>query len=161
MKYANTDERFGYAGPFEAESKEILADEMMPTLQVWADEANRDVADLREEFINALKELDETNERVIFDNGGGVTLQLKGWACYYQNAANAARDVAAWIEAHDTSDWEGHENEALAVDPTNEEIRNGGYRVVEIADLPGALTDPTCEGWGNVEDFREAFVSLK
>lgn len=35
--YRNTDERFGCEGPFEAESAEALADEMMPSLRIWAE----------------------------------------------------------------------------------------------------------------------------
>ncbi len=38
MKYYNTNEGFGEKGPFEAENREKLADEMMPIIRQWAEE---------------------------------------------------------------------------------------------------------------------------
>ena len=63
-KYYNNNERYGDAGPFEAESREALADEMMPTFELWAREAAArgeaaSVAKMREEFITGLDEVDE------------------------------------------------------------------------------------------------------
>ena len=37
--YYNTNDEFGMPGPWEAESREVLADEMTPTFQEWADQA--------------------------------------------------------------------------------------------------------------------------
>jgi hypothetical protein len=37
-KYYNTNERYGEAGPFEAQSRERLADEMTDTFRKWARE---------------------------------------------------------------------------------------------------------------------------
>jgi hypothetical protein len=56
-RFVNNNELFGYEGPFEAESKEALADEMMPTLIDWAEESDRDPSDLRDEFIKSLVEV--------------------------------------------------------------------------------------------------------
>jgi hypothetical protein len=39
MKFYNTDERYGEAGPFDAENREALIAGMMPTFKVWAEEA--------------------------------------------------------------------------------------------------------------------------
>lgn len=36
--FYNTKEEFGMCGPFEAPSKESLADEMEPTFREWAEE---------------------------------------------------------------------------------------------------------------------------
>lgn len=38
-KYRNTNDAYGESGPFEAESREELADEMMPMIRTWAAEA--------------------------------------------------------------------------------------------------------------------------
>lgn len=38
MKIENTNDSFGDAGPFEAESIDTLVDEMIPTLRRWAEE---------------------------------------------------------------------------------------------------------------------------
>ena len=97
----------------------------------------------------------KTHERVIFDNGGGITVQFYGWAHYYDNEAQAAHDVVEWIKTHDTSDWDGHEDDALSLEPTGDDIRNGGYRVVQIVDLPKALE--SLQGWGNGAAFAVAF----
>lgn len=62
-KYYNNNERYGDAGPFEAKSKEELADEMMPTFELWAKEAAANdaesVEEMREEFISSLEEVDD------------------------------------------------------------------------------------------------------
>jgi hypothetical protein len=73
IKFLNTNERYGDDGPFEAESKEELADGMQDQFEVWAieersklenGEAMTDeeadafdaqaIAEMREEFINGL-----------------------------------------------------------------------------------------------------------
>jgi len=74
MWYRNTNERYGFAGPFEAESEEALADEMRPSLESWADELiersgslddsdgpSREsiIANMRQEFIDALEAVEE------------------------------------------------------------------------------------------------------
>lgn len=65
-KFKNIDQSFGEAGPFEAESREQLADEMMPTFELWAKEAevrgetgdaDALIKEMRENFINALEEV--------------------------------------------------------------------------------------------------------
>lgn len=98
--------------------------------------------------------------KIILDNGGGITLQMGVFAHYYQDADQAAQDIAAWLANPDTSDWEGHEEDAAALEPTQDEIRNGGYRVIRLdrdvdtlASLAGELA-PT--GGGNSNDPSSA-----
>jgi len=71
-KYYNNDERYGDCGPFGAESREALADEMEPTLREWAiDEYHQSdtdidmdqfvtkaIAEMRTEFISGLEEVE-------------------------------------------------------------------------------------------------------
>lgn len=38
-KFYNNDERYGWCGPFEAESRDELVDGMMPTFREWAEDA--------------------------------------------------------------------------------------------------------------------------
>lgn len=130
----------------------VFAD--MAAVEAELDNQNVTDPDARQAYIDALEEIDDSLERVVFDNGGGVTLQLRGWAHHYDDARWAAQDVAAWIKSHDTSDWEGHEPEALVCDPTYDEIRNGGYRVWTVGD------DPIDEGWANADDFFAALARL-
>lgn len=102
--------------------------------------------------------------KIILDNGGGITLQMGEWAHYYQDGASAAEDLAAWLANPDTSDWEGHEEEAASLEPTQDEIRNGGYRVIRLdrgvdtlASLAGEVA-PT--GWGNSNDLSAALAAM-
>ena len=41
-KFRNNNEKYGDVGPFEATSKEALADEMADTFKDWAKEAQND-----------------------------------------------------------------------------------------------------------------------
>lgn len=69
MKLYNTNEKYGDWGPFDAESKEALADEMGDLLRKWAaeklgekamaDELNDLLAMMRCEFIAGLVEGDD------------------------------------------------------------------------------------------------------
>ena len=61
-KFTNTDSNFGMSGPFEAESKEALADEMTETFVEWATQARAydidiAVSVMRKQFIAALVEV--------------------------------------------------------------------------------------------------------
>lgn len=73
-QFINTSEQFGDAGPFEAESKEALADEMQQSFEMWADEEmlrhheinevwpgrhvyHETIEQLRSDFIAGLKEV--------------------------------------------------------------------------------------------------------
>ena len=57
-KFRNTNERWGECIDIEAVSKDAIADEMMPILRSWADDQDRDVAELRAEFISDLEEVE-------------------------------------------------------------------------------------------------------
>jgi hypothetical protein len=70
--------------------------------------------------------------RIILDNGGGIILQLGDYAHSYDSAIDAARDIHEWLVSGTTRRWEGHDADALAVNPTPDEIHNGGYRVITI-----------------------------
>jgi len=83
---------------------------------------------------NTLIEIETDNTRIIFDNAGGITLQLNSWGHYYRDEKQCAEDLAKWLEYGDTSDWEGHEDEALACNPSDDLIRNGSYRVYVLSD---------------------------
>lgn len=97
--------------------------------------------------------------RLIFDNNGGVTVQLPGYAHYYDVPEDAAGDVANYINSGNTDNWEGHEDDAAELDPDAETIRNGGYRVFSISDLNNLRY---IGNWGSVEDFcTELFKLVK
>lgn len=101
---------------------------------------------------------------IILDNGGGITLQLGEFACYRQDAGLAAADISAWIEDADTSDWEGHDEDAAKLDPDQNQIRNGGYRVVRldrgVDNLESLAKELHPIGWGNAENLAAELSAL-
>lgn len=86
--------------------------------------------------------------RVIFDNGGGVTLQLPGFSHWYNHGEQAAYDYLEYLRNGDTSDWDGNEPDAMECDPTIDQIVNGGYRIWTAGDDFDAGS-----GWANEVDF--------
>lgn len=107
---------------------------------------------------------------VIADNGGGLTLQLTvGDTCIYQHtymgyrgcAEQCAEDIRAYREigpsvdvATEIAGWDGNEvEEAGQLEPTDEEIRNGGYWVIDVDDITEDFED---RGWANVADLVAA-----
>lgn len=111
---------------------------------------------------------------IIFDNGGGVTVQAKSiegdqvkWQQYYEGSkaqvAQAANDSQGIEDGEDAGSWDGNDlernedgsiDQSSALDPSSEEIRNGGYRVYNsIDEVMSEEDDP----WGvNVQYFIDA-----
>ena len=66
--YRNTNDAYGMSGPFNAESKEALADQMAETFKAWANEkvnseeilpedVDEEIAAKRAEFIDGLEQV--------------------------------------------------------------------------------------------------------
>lgn len=66
--YKNTNDAYGMSGPFEAESEEVLADQMTETFKIWANEKlnsqeilpediEDEIQSMREEFIAGLEQI--------------------------------------------------------------------------------------------------------
>ena len=120
-------------------------------------------------FADAPKEEDEeeVEPRVIFDNGGGITIQLPGFAHFYTGSCidQAAQDWYEYLKSGTTVGWDGNEEEAAELAPTYDEIRNGGYRVMdrkEISDAVEAMrggSEP--EGWNNIDAFVTSLAELQ
>lgn len=98
--------------------------------------------------------------KIILDNGGGITLQMGEFARYYDNVGAAASDLADWLVDADTSTWDGHEDDAMDCNPTPDEIRNGGYRVVrldrEVDTLASLADELDAIKWGNGDDLAKS-----
>ena len=95
---------------------------------------------------------------VIFDNGGGTTLQVgkRGFVHHYSCPEQAARDVRVLLETDDTSDWEGDEPQfRMEYDADME--RNGGYLWHDQDDVKNLLrTGKWDKPWGyNGRKFYE------
>ena len=145
IKFYNNNDSFGNEGPFEAEKKEDVVSEFDELLDTWTaeygDEHNLDAEDRAEYRDNLVKDLLASlgaqyhgEARIIFDNGGGITLQLPGFAHYYTDAEQCAQDICNWEDDRDTTGWEGNEEESV-FEPTHDQINNGGYRVWTLADF--------------------------
>lgn len=88
---------------------------------------------------------------VIFDNAGGATLQLPGFAATFSTPEAAAAEFMAFLSSGDTAGWDGNDADAAGLDPSGDDIRNGGYRVFTGDELAG--TDVEDCGWTNVARF--------
>jgi hypothetical protein len=103
--------------------------------------------------------------QLILDNGGGVTLQLGMWSHHYQDESQVITDLQEWFRTGSTDGWEGHEDDALSLDPTDEEIRNGGYRIFNLDDYDsiygGLAGDLIRLGWRNSDQLAVAILGVE
>lgn len=101
--------------------------------------------------------------KIIFDNAGGITVQfydtgIADFAAHTFDARLAAEWLLDFLADSDLSGWEGHDEDAMALDPTMEQIRNGGYRefIFDHFDLDSVRDLVTAAeqcGWGNTDEF--------
>lgn len=114
--------------------------------------------------------MNNVTAKVIFDNGGGITVQLhdsatgQNWAHFYNGEEEqAALDVRTALERDGFVDFDGDEAEARDCAPTDEEIRNGCYQV-ECFETLAELNDFSAhadEGGFNMINFRSAVARHK
>jgi hypothetical protein len=62
--YYNHNSAFGDSGPFEADSKETLANEMEDLFYIWAKEKNKTQGEIRNAFIAGLELTDENGNSI-------------------------------------------------------------------------------------------------
>lgn len=109
--------------------------------------------------------------RAIFDNGGGLTLQLgDNFGHYYpHNMRQAAEDYKTYLRDGNTDGWEGDEDYSRGFDPEYDQICNGGCKVYnddEIAELTAGWdatqyeVDGYMYGWANVDMFTQSILAL-
>jgi hypothetical protein len=115
----------------------------------------------------ALWEENATKMTVIFDNGGGTTLQIRNdghsgnlkFGHYYDDPKYAANDFFEFLEDGCTCGWEGSEDESVDLDPSSGEIENGGYATrTGLYTLDESLNyDDEKDYWGcNEKNFLKA-----
>jgi len=100
------------------------------------------------------------NLTVIFDNGGGVTLQADNfdYGCVYDDGRLCAADVAMLLAGGSVAGWEGSDDDATLFSPSDDDIANGGYRIYDEADIRATIESGVIDtSWANINDF---FVSL-
>ncbi len=96
------------------------------------------------------------NFEIIFDNGGGATLQVNGteYVHNYDDMQQLADDVRDLVSGADVSDWDGNEPECYISDEKYWKHQpNGGYRAL---DNDTWQDDHTDSSWRNMREFSEA-----
>lgn len=168
IKFFNTNDKFGMEGPFEADNEKELCEELE---DMFLDMARKDLTEkyewendeidgqmlkeavesLQAEFTEGLQKAWCGKPRIIFDNGGCITLQLPGFAHVYDSAEQCADDIREWLDSKNTSDWDGDEGDAV-FEPSYNDIQNNGYYIVDIEDIEEINGD-----WGyNAASLKDA-----
>jgi hypothetical protein len=131
-----------YLGSYQADTEDAALDAMAvaagydsfalscEALGMTVDEARADLAPHVE------RDEGSPRSRLILDNAGGITLQLGGWGGDFDvtTIAACAKCIAEWLHQPSTDGWEGTDEAALLT-PTQDDIRSGGYKIVELDEL--------------------------
>ena len=103
---------------------------------------------------------------IIADNGGGLTLQIddgkRRWQHTYTSGepgrfdgCDIVADIINYVDEGDLDSFEGDETDEYGwAEPTHEDERNGGYRVLSLADV---IDYPAEEGagWINLQELGQ------
>ena len=115
--------------------------------------------------MGAAAELTGDDLDVVFDNGGGITVQARGFVHGYSDAKQAARDVKNILAAdYDPTNWEGDEPTCYAGAVADPEIeRNNGYRWMSRQEIKTILDKgeiSNCWNWAMSEFFCALGVTV-
>jgi hypothetical protein len=94
---------------------------------------------------------------VIFDNGGGTTIQTRSYCHHYDHPRDAATDVKALLRNDNPRRWDC--NEPLSRMQYDADMdRNGGYKWHNRADIKAAIKTGQVDwlGWRNIQEFYQA-----
>lgn len=87
---------------------------------------------------------------ILFDNGGGCTLQTATYAHMYDDIEQAAYDYMAIAEGNETTYWDGNESDARVTDRAH-------YQVFDHADILAIVAAGVhTSSWNNVRAFFSA-----
>lgn len=129
MKFYNTNERFSEFEIFEAANETALLEDMHELFETWTYEELINITNIetatdaervnikneicqriKNEFIAGLVPQYSGLPQIIFDNAGGIILQLPGFAHYYNaDVKSCVEDILEWYAWETTNDWEGDE----------------------------------------------------
>ncbi|MEL7567545.1 MAG: hypothetical protein AAGU27_22075 [Dehalobacterium sp.] len=117
----------------------------------------------KKDRIERLKEEYNHKAKLIFDNAGGLTLQLGQWGHWYanNNMKQGAKDYQVFITYRSTDGWGGHEEAELALDPSEEQIRNRGYRIYGEDQIEEQIYNKKLSPWNNINDFCREIRKLR
>jgi hypothetical protein len=92
---------------------------------------------------------------VVFDNGGGITVQCDGFTGNFDDPKVAAENIKAILDGDNAADWDS--NLDAQIQYTQEEIGNGGYRVFDAGEISATIASGTIDSsWHNVRDVFAA-----
>lgn len=96
---------------------------------------------------------------MIFDNGGGTTLQTRNYCHYYDDPKQAAHDVTMILFYSDnpSRDWDGNDPECR-MEYDKDVERNGGYWWMERKAIEDTIKAGVVTPWGN--NMSEFFAAL-
>lgn len=101
------------------------------------------------------------NFEIVFDNGGGATLQNHSGtvAICYDNMEQLAHDAREIDNGDDAAGWDGNNPEYGITDEQYEQhAKNGGYLAIQLdPDYRHTWPDADETGWNNVAAFLRAF----
>ena len=113
----------------------------------------REKARTNQTLLTGAEEMKMKNVELVFDNGGGLTIQCDDFVHNYDDMIQAAQDYKLLCTTDDVSDWEGNDTENR-IDYSDDQLRNGGYRVFCT---PQELDRERRFGWRNIDDFQHAY----
>jgi hypothetical protein len=97
---------------------------------------------------------------IVFDNGGGITLQVgEGDDRYqhaYDNADHCAIDIRRLLAGESTYGWDGNEA-GNWMELTAEEFYNGDYKIMDAEDVIDFNPDST--DWHNLRELHAALAN--
>ncbi len=112
-------------------------------------------------FVNKAKQEKKMNKvTLIANNSGGLTLQVQNGEQEYQHYYNhvteqAVDDLMAALSDDDTSQWEGNDASDGWTTPSDEEIRNGGYRTLRVTNIKDVIDWGVDSSWNNIVEISE------
>jgi uncharacterized protein YbcV (DUF1398 family) len=103
--------------------------------------------------------MDKLNARVMFDNAGGISVDLGGFKFFYLSPKQAAADYNEFIKNGNTDDWEGSDESIIIYDGTD---KNGGHKTVNREEIDELVNGRDDYYWGfNEQYFIEELRRLK
>jgi len=100
---------------------------------------------------------------IIFDNGGGATLQFNAdnVYCFGGDMIGLAESAKAAMSGDDPASWDGNTPGQYITDDAHRAAQQGGYRVIDSETLAESIDQYGWQnmigGWTNIQQFAEAF----
>jgi hypothetical protein len=99
------------------------------------------------------------NCAVMFDNGGGVSVEFDGWKHYYETCKDAARDYIEFVKLESAEDFEGDDEDVVI---EYGQCPNGGYKTINHKEIEEMVINNPDYFWGiNEEEFITSIENMR